>query len=128
MAMNEPVMNGSLGDKGPSLVRNESAKQETKTVNKIVNGIDNDALECDLRVANRIIDEAIRSEMRLSDVVRRIIELPVSHQEAVQLPITLSDEDYALLAIRYGISPSDRTSIKTRIIEDLGSFSGKKAA
>ncbi|MFO0389586.1 MAG: hypothetical protein ACK502_07720 [Alphaproteobacteria bacterium] len=128
MAMNEPVMNGAMGDKTPSLVRNESAKQESKTVNKIVNGIDNDALECDLRVANRIIDEAIRSEMRLSDVVRRIIELPVSHQEAVQLPITLSDEDYALLAIRYGVSPSDRNAIKTRIIEDLGSFSGKKAA
>ena len=128
MAMNEPVMNGSLGDKSPSLVRNTDAKQESKTVNKIVNGIDNDALECDLRVANRIIDEAIRSEMRLSDVVRRIIELPVSHQEAVQLPITLSDEDYALLAIRYGVSPSDRNAIKSRIIEDLGSFSGKKAA
>ncbi len=127
MAMNEPVMNGALGDK-PSLVRNADSKQENKIMNKIVNGIDNDALECDLRVANRIIDEAIRSEMRLSDVVRRIIELPVSHQEAVQLPITLSDEDYALLAIRYGVSPSDRNAIKSRIIEDLGSFSGKKAA
>lgn len=106
-----------------------SHKQEVKAVSKTINGLDNnESVECDLRVANKIIDEAIRNEMRLSDVVRRIIELPVSHQEAVQIPITLTDEDYALLAIRYSISASDRNAIKSRIIEDLNSFSGKKAA
>lgn len=99
-------------------------KQEIRTVSKI-NGMEsNDAVECDLRVANKIIDEAIRNEMRLSDVVRRVIELPVSHQEAVQIPVVLSDEDYSLLAIRYGISASDRNAIKARIIEDLNGFSG----
>lgn len=107
-------------------------KQEIKTVTK-TNGLDsNESVECELRVANKIIDEAIRNEMRLSDVVRRIVELPVAYQEAVQIPITLSDEDYSLLAIRYGISSSDRNAIKTRIIEDLNNFSGgsaqKKAA
>ncbi len=101
-------------------------KQEIKTVTKTVNGLDNEAVECDLRVANHVIDEAIRNEMRLSDVVRRIIELPVSHQEAVQIPINLSDEDYSLLAIRYGIPSSDRNAIKLRIIQDLSDFSGSK--
>lgn len=103
-------------------------KQEVKTVSKMMNGLDNDAVECDLRVANKIIDEAIRNEMRLSDVVRRIIELPVANQEAVQIPVTLSDEDYSLLAIRYGMSANDKNAIKSRIVEDLNSFSGKKAA
>ena len=98
-----------------------------------MNGLDNnEAIECDLKVANKIIDEAIRNEMRLSDVVRRIIELPVAYPESVQIPMTLSDEDYALLAIRYGISSTDRNAIKSRIIEDLNNFSGngavKKAA
>lgn len=101
-------------------------KQEIKTVTKTVNGLDNEAVECDLRVANHVIDEAIRNEMRLSDVVRRIIELPVSHQEAVHIPINLSDEDYSLLAIRYGIPASDRSAIKLRIIQDLSDFSGSK--
>lgn len=101
-------------------------KQEIKTVAKTVNGLDNESVECDLRVANHVIDEAIRNEMRLSDVVRRIIELPVSHQEAVQIPINLSDEDYSLLAIRYGIPASDRNAIKLRIIQDLSDFSGSK--
>jgi hypothetical protein len=101
-------------------------KQEINTVTKTVNGLDNESVECDLRVANHVIDEAIRNEMRLSDVVRRIIELPVSHQEAVHIPINLSDEDYSLLAIRYGIPASDRNAIKLRIIQDLSDFSGSK--
>jgi len=90
------------------------------------NSFGSDAIECDLRVANKIIDEAIRNEMRLTDVVRRIIELPVANPESVQIPLTLTDEDYALLAIRYGISASDRNAIKRRIIADLGDFSGEK--
>jgi len=101
-------------------------KQEIKTVNKAPTGLEQEAVECDLRVANKIIDEAIRNEMRLSDVVRRIIELPVAYPEAVQIPIALSDEDFALLGIRYGISALDKNAIKRRIAEDLNDFSGKK--
>lgn len=99
-------------------------KQENKPMLKPVIGTDNDSVECDLRVASKVIDEAVRSEMRLSDVVRRIIELPVNNQGAVQIPVTLTDEDYSLLAIRYGISASDRAAIKRRIAEDLSDFSG----
>ncbi|NBO19838.1 MAG: hypothetical protein EBV03_11590, partial [Proteobacteria bacterium] len=87
-----------------------------------------DGIECDLRVANKIIDEAIRNEMRLTDIVRRIIELPVSNPESVQIPMNLTDEDYQLLAIRYSIPASDRGAIKRRIVEDLNDFSGKKKA
>jgi hypothetical protein len=92
---------------------------------------DSESITCDLRIANKIIDEAIRNEMRLSDVVRRIAGLPVEDQGSVQIPVSLSDEDYALLGIRYGISSSDRNSIKRRILEELNDFGGnavKKAA
>ena len=104
-------------------------KQEAKAVSK-QSGLEQDAIECELRVANRVIDEAIRSEMRLSDVVRRVIELPVANQELVQIPITLSEDDFSLLAIRYGIPSSDKSAIKRRIAEDLNEFStgGKKEA
>jgi hypothetical protein len=105
-----------------------SAKPEVKAMSKAMNGMENEAIECDLKVANKIIDEAIRNEMRLSDVVRRVIELPVAHQEAVHIPVTLSDEDFALLAIRYSMNASDRNAIKKRIIEDLNNFSGNKKA
>ena len=104
-------------------------RQEVKTVsNRTASSYDSDSIECDLRVANKIIDEAIRNEMRLTDIVRRIIELPVAYPESVQIPITLTDEDYALLAIRYGIASSDRNAIKRRILEDLNDFSGDKKA
>ena len=103
-------------------------KQEVRAVtNKSLNNFDADSIECDLRVANKIIDEAIRNEMRLTDIVRRIIELPVAYPESVQIPVQLTDEDYALLAIRYGISSADRNAIKRRIIEDLNDFSGNSA-
>lgn len=107
-------------------------KQEIKAVNNETSNFVNESIDCELHVANKIIDEAIRNEMRINDVVRRVIGLPVSQQESVQIPVTLTDQDYSLLAIRYGISSSDKESIKKRIIEDLGDFSGankqKKAA
>lgn len=101
-------------------------KGEVKTVPiQQPNGeMENDSIECELRVANKVIDEAIRNEMRLSDVVRRIIALPVAQQEIVQIPISLSEEDFKLLAIRYGMSASEHNDIKKRIIEELNDFSG----
>lgn len=127
---NETATNGAAS-KVAAIAPQMSAydpKPEIKTMNKMNMSMDNDAIECELKVANKIIDEAIRNEMRLSDVVRRVIELPVAHQEAVHIPITLSDDDYSLLAIRYGVTASDKNAIKKRIIEDLNNFSGKKAA
>jgi len=142
MTITETTINGVKNDMStmdairPKLVVQPTtpdnfAGQEVKAVtNKALSGYDSDAIECDLRVANKIIDEAIRNEMRLTDIVRRIIELPVAYPESVQIPVSLTDEDYALLGIRYGISSADRNAIKRRIIEDLNDFSGgkKKAA
>jgi hypothetical protein len=107
-------------------------QQEIKAVNKETSNFVNESIDCELQVANKIIDEAIRQEMRINDVVRRVIGLPVSQQESVQIPVTLTDQDYSLLAIRYGISAGDHEAIKRRITEDLADFSGanrqKKAA
>jgi DedD protein len=105
-----------------------SSQQSVKAVSRPLSQFENDSIECDLRVANKLIDEAIRNEMRLNDVVRRVIELPVANPESVQIPVTLTDEDYSLLAIRYSIPASDRNAIKRRIIEDLNDFSGEKKA
>jgi hypothetical protein len=107
-------------------VPDASTQQSVKAVSRPLSQFENDSIECDLRVANKLIDEAIRNEMRLNDVVRRVIELPVANPESVQIPVTLTDEDYSLLAIRYGIPASDRNAIKRRIIEDLNDFSGEK--
>ncbi|MDX2073759.1 MAG: hypothetical protein SFX19_05265 [Alphaproteobacteria bacterium] len=119
----------------PIVIKSQSqpyTKQEIKAVNKEPSNFVNESIDCELHVANKIIDEAIRQEMRINDVVRRVIGLPVSQQESVQIPVTLTDQDYSLLAIRYGLAAGDHEAIKKRIIEDLGDFSGankqKKAA
>ena len=132
MTIHETTINGAKNDMSTapklyvqSTQSDFSGQPEIKAVSKSSN-FETDAIECDLRVANKIIDEAIRNEMRLADVVRRIIELPVANPESVQIPLTLTDEDYALLSIRYGISSADRNAIKARIISDLGDFSGEK--
>jgi len=130
MTITETTINGARNDMStaPKLyvqTPQENTQGAIGVVSKAASFSD-DSIECDLRVANKIIDEAIRNEMRLTDIVRRIIELPVANPESVQIPLALSDEDYALLAIRYGIAASDRNAIKRRIISDLGDFSGEK--
>jgi hypothetical protein len=90
--------------------------------------VENDVVECELRAANRVIEEAIRNEMRMSDVVRRIIALPVAQQEQVEIPVMLTDSDYHLLAIRYGIPAADRSAIKAKIVEEINDFSGSSRA
>lgn len=120
-------LNGSAADNkyGESKLPPAPASLRTEVKSSPRGGeVENDAIECDLRVANKIIEEAIRNEMRLSDVVRRIIALPVANPESVHIPVMLTDSDFQLLAIRYGIPASDRTSIKTRIIEEMNDFSG----
>lgn len=118
-----PITNGnghsSTTDKDVTAARASSQHQ--------ANNAENDAIECDLRVANKIIEEALRNEMRLSDVIRRVVALPVANPESVQIPMTLTEADFRLLAIRYNLPASERDSIKTRIIEELGDFSGKEA-
>jgi len=133
MSTNEAAaVNGVSHDSNkPTLyVHSNSAEapQSVRAVSRPQSQFENDSIECDLRVANKLIDEAIRNEMRLNDVVRRVIELPVANPESVQIPVTLNDDDYALLAIRYGIPAADRNAIKRRIIEDLNDFSGEKKA
>ncbi len=83
-------------------------------------------LECDLTTAWRLIDEAVRSDMRLSDVVRKVLGLPVEAVDLVSFNFTLHEEDYIELGKRYGISPANQTAIRARIIQELEEFAGKR--
>lgn len=131
MSTNEAVAVNGVNEGKPTLYVHSGVQenvQSVRAVSRQQGPLDNDSIECDLRVANKLIDEAIRNEMRLNDVVRRVIELPVANPESVQIPVTLTDEDYSLLAIRYGIPSNDRNAIKRRIIEELNDFSGETKA
>ncbi|MBY0354537.1 MAG: hypothetical protein K2Q12_02265 [Rickettsiales bacterium] len=86
------------------------------------------SLTCDIRVASKIIDEAIRNDMQLGDIVRRVLGLPVTISETVNFHVPLTDSDYKNLAKRYGVPESDRERIRECIVEDLIDFTGERSS
>lgn len=84
-------------------------------------------LECDIATAWRLIDEALRGDMRLSDVVRKVLGLPLSASEMVSFDFTLTPEDYVELGRRFGLNPQNQAAIRARIVQELEAFAGKNA-
>jgi hypothetical protein len=84
-------------------------------------------LPCDIALAGRIIDEAQRNQLLISELIRKVIDLPARIQDHVLIPFSLSDAEYAELARRYGLQPSDRMGVMGRILEELRQFAGQKA-
>jgi|GEM_PF-6621710 len=91
----------------------------------VVKRIKQEKLDCNMRVAGKIIDEAVRRDMHLADVMRNVLGLPINASDEVTLHIPLSTEDYKALGERYKISPDNRNKIKRRIVSDLASFAGE---
>jgi hypothetical protein len=83
-------------------------------------------LTCNIRVAAKIIDEAIRNDMHLGDIVRRVLGLPLSVAETVNFHVPLSADDYAVLGERYGVVAEDREMIHACIVQDLIDFTGER--
>lgn len=82
-------------------------------------------LECDISTAWRLIDEAMRGGMRLSDVVRKVLGLPVKTSELISFEFSLTGDDYVLLGKRYGIDPKNQSAIRARMVQELEAFAGK---
>lgn len=83
-------------------------------------------LSCDLRLAACLIDEAQRSQIPLSELIRRVIGLPACIKEEVYIPFTLADKEMTELAKRYELAVTDTHGVKQKIIEDLRRFAGAK--
>lgn len=77
------------------------------------------AFELEQRIAAAIREQAAREGLTPSDRIRKLVGLPYASPKRPRLTLSLSDEDYALLAQRYGVAPSDRIMIKKRIAEEL---------
>jgi len=83
-------------------------------------------LTCETKLASGILNEAERNKMQLSELVRKVIDLPAQINEKILIPFTLNDNEYAELARRYELPVSDREAIRNRIVEELGHFIGYK--
>ena len=91
----------------------------------VVKRVKREKIDCNMRVAGKIIDEAVRRDMHLADVMRNVLGLPINASDEVTLHLPLSTDDYKALGERYKISPDSRNKIKRRIIADLAGFAGE---
>lgn len=82
-------------------------------------------IECDITTAWRLIDEALRGGLRLSDVVRKVLGLPLKTNDLISFDFSLTPEDYEELGKRYGMHPDNQAAIHARIIQELEAFAGK---
>lgn len=82
------------------------------------------AFYVDEQVQNKIRHDACMSGMSPSDMIREIIDLPVhAPPKRPRLTASFSDEDYTLLATRYGLDPSDQMEIRRRVMQELIEYS-----
>ncbi|MGB0835498.1 MAG: hypothetical protein ACPGR2_13370 [Psychrobium sp.] len=82
------------------------------------------------------MDEAIQYEIRRqaledgispSDQIRHILGLPCSRRpKRPRLTVSLSPDDYQLLADKYGLSPEQQLEIKKIVVEELTLFAKPK--
>jgi hypothetical protein len=76
----------------------------------------------------QVVMEAVRAaafhnDVSPSDQIRRLLQLPTSERpKRPRLTVTLSADDYELLARRYGMSDADRLSIKEKVTQELIDF------
>ncbi|ARU03763.1 hypothetical protein CCO03_02855 [Comamonas serinivorans] len=68
---------------------------------------------------------AFHDNVSTSTEIRKVLGLPVGEKpKRPRLTVTLSAEDYALLASRYGLNAEDRLAIKEAATQELVAFHG----
>lgn len=94
-----------------------------KSSSKVVKAVQV-AFDTGEEIATRIRLAACQAGLSPSDQIRRIIGLSTSGKpKRPRLTVTLSDDDYAALAERYGMDRLDKLAIKKRVMEELSAFS-----
>jgi hypothetical protein len=69
---------------------------------------------------------AFEANLSNSDQVRVLLGLPLLRQaKRPRLTVSLSEDDYKLLAARYSLDPADHLAIKERVGAALVAFAGK---
>lgn len=70
-----------------------------------------------------IKQEALANRLNPPDQIRKILGLPYNKKpQRPRLTVTLKEEDFALLAEKYGLDSADHGAIKERVSEELLSF------
>lgn len=87
--------------------------------------IEGHRIRCNLRMASKLVDEAMRNDMRVSDVIRKALGLNVAETDQIAFDVKLSNRDYKILAERFDLDARQKDQIHELIMEELSHFTGE---
>lgn len=101
------------------LVTVKSDKPKWASSNKAIKAVQV-AFDMDEKLQYVIRKEALDAGLGPSDQIRNLLELPVTKRpKRPRLTVSLSLDDYQLLAQRYHIPVEDQLEIKKRVMQEL---------
>ena len=78
------------------------------------------AFDMDEKIQLEIRKEALESGLSPSDKIREILGLPTNKRpKRPRLTVSLSPDDYVLLAEKYQLTPEQQLEIKRKLMDDL---------
>ncbi|WP_255991321.1 hypothetical protein [Chitinolyticbacter albus] len=81
------------------------------------------AFDVEEEVLQAVRRAAFDNNLSNSDQIRQVLGLAVtSRPKRPRLTVTLSEEDYAALGQRFGLTPEQRLEIKERVLRELLAF------
>ena len=78
--------------------------------------------ELDQKSSKNIRLAAIENDQSFSDQIRDILELPKKRPVRPRLSVSLSEQDYQVLAKRYGLKTTDKEAIRESMKKELMQF------
>ncbi|TDM08851.1 MAG: hypothetical protein C4K60_05625 [Ideonella sp. MAG2] len=81
------------------------------------------AFDVEQAVMNAVRTAAFHNNLSTSDQIRQVLQLSTAQRpKRPRLTVSLTAQDYDILAARYGIAPEDRLAIKERVTQELIHF------
>lgn len=81
------------------------------------------AFDVEQAVMDAVRTAAFHNNLSTSDQIRQVLQLSTaSRPKRPRLTVSLTAQDYEVLAERYGIAPDDRLAIKERVTQALIQF------
>jgi len=78
------------------------------------------AFDMDEKIQLAIRTQALHAGLSPSDQIRDILGLPTNKRpKRPRLTVSLGQDDYQILALKYGLSPEQQLEIKRKLMDDL---------
>jgi len=105
-----------------------SLPQKWQGANKAIKAIQV-AFDMDEKIQYQIRRQALEDGVSPSDQIRHILGLPCTRRpKRPRLTVSLSQQDYELLAQKYQLDPVQQLEIKKIVVDELISFAKKNSS